>query len=65
MTDEQFNKMYEVELAKLGTMQGIVRVLQNIATKYGANHTPHDWKEVETAVAMAKTTHAKAIQPNP
>lgn len=58
MNDEQFQKMHQVEVAKLAMLQGIYAVLQSMAIKQGASGGLN-WKEVEKTLASASAVAAK------
>lgn len=63
MTDEQFNKMHAVELAKLATLQGIMNTLLAIAAKQGAQPVLYNWKDIEKMLASAAAIAAKPQSP--
>lgn len=59
MNDEQFQKMYAVELAKLAALQGIMSLVQAIAVKQGARAIGHNWNDVAAMLAHAEAVAAK------
>lgn len=65
MTDEQFEKMYVVEVAKLAALQGIMALLQGMAAKQGAPVGAQNWKSVAELLnhASATTRPAGAAPP--
>ena len=59
MTDEQFQKMYAVELAKLAALQGIMTLVQSIAMKQGASGASYNWKDISKMIASATAIAAE------
>lgn len=60
MTDEQFEKMYAVELTKLALLQGIMNNLMTIASKDG-RASLYNWNDLGVMLAGA----IKNVEPRP
>lgn len=54
MTDEQFKKYMQVQMAQLAMLQGIYANIQVLATGTG-KAAGHNWKEVASHLENAKT----------
>ena len=53
MTDEQFAKMYAVEVAKLAMLQAIAINTGNIAVAQGKQASLPNWKDTREALRQA------------
>lgn len=63
MTDEQFDKMYAVEVAKLAALQGIMSILQGIATQQGSRASGHNWTTVADFLKQAEAVTRRTGSP--
>jgi hypothetical protein len=61
VTDEQFEKMYAVELTKLALLQGIMNNLMTIASKDGGRPSLYNWDDLSKMLAGA----IKSSEPRP
>jgi len=53
MTDEQFEKMYAVELAKLAMLNGIMNSVHALARKHSDGAVLYNWKDLSKLLASA------------